>query len=126
MTGKAMKACAVNRVAASLMGINVRLMVLFSFALSAAIGATAGIIITPVALMDYDRGTMLAIKGFAAAVLGGLGSNVGAVMAGFIIGLMESLGAGFISSGYKDAIALLVLLFVLFLRPSGIMGSAEK
>jgi len=126
MTGRAMKACAVNRVAASLMGINVKLMVLFSFALSAAIGAVAGIIITPVALMDYDRGTMLAIKGFAAAVLGGLGSNVGAVIAGFIIGLMESLGAGFISSGYKDAIALLVLLFVLFLRPSGIMGSVEK
>lgn len=126
MTGKAMKACAVNKIAASLMGINVKLMVLFSFALSAAIGAVAGIIITPVALMDYDRGTMLAIKGFAAAVLGGLGSNVGAIIAGFIIGLMESLGAGFVSSGYKDAIALLVLLFVLFLRPSGIMGRIEK
>lgn len=123
MTGKAMRACAVNRLAASLMGINVKFMVFLSFALSAAIGAAAGIIITPVALMDYDRGTMLAIKGFAAAVLGGLGSNIGAVMAGFIIGLMESLGAGFISSGYKDAIALLVLLFVLFLKPSGIMAT---
>jgi len=126
MTGRAMKACAVNRLAASLMGINVKLMVLLSFALSAAIGAVAGIIITPVALMDYDRGTMLAIKGFAVAVLGGLGSNIGAVIAGFIIGLMESLGAGFISSGYKDAIALFVLLVVLFLKPSGIMGSKEE
>jgi len=126
ITGKAMRACAVNRLAASLMGINVKFMVLLSFALSAAIGAVAGIIITPVALMDYDRGTMLAIKGFAAAVLGGLGSNVGAVVAGFIIGLMESLGAGFISSGYKDAIALLVLLFVLFIRPGGIMGTPEQ
>jgi len=125
MTGKAMRACAVNKLAASLVGINVKLMVLLSFALSAAIGAVAGIIITPIALMDYERGTMLAVKGFAAAVLGGLGSNVGAVLAGFIIGLMESLGAGFISSGYKDAIALLVLLFVLFLRPGGIMGSSE-
>ena len=125
MTGKAMRACAVNKLAASLVGINVKLMVLLSFALSAAIGAVAGIIITPIALMDYERGTMLAVKGFAAAVLGGLGSNVGAVLAGFIIGLMESLGAGFISSGYKDAIALLVLLFVLFLRPGGIMGSSK-
>ncbi len=125
LTGKAMRACSVNKVAASLMGINVKLMILFSFALSAAIGAIAGIIITPVTLMNYDRGTMLAIKGFAAAVLGGLGSNVGAVIAGFIIGLMESLGAGFISSGYKDAIALFVLLVVLFLRPSGIMGTKE-
>ncbi|HDN84730.1 branched-chain amino acid ABC transporter permease [Candidatus Aerophobetes bacterium] len=123
--GKAMKACAVNKTAAALVGINVKLMVLFSFALSAAIGAVAGIIITPVALMDYDRGTMLAIKGFAAAVLGGLGSNIGAVIAGFIIGLIESVSAGFISSGYKDAIALLVLLLVLFLKPSGIMGSLE-
>jgi len=124
MTGRAMRACAVNRLAASLMGINVKLMVMLSFALSAALGAVAGIIITPAALMDYDRGTMLAIKGFAAAVLGGLGSNVGAVVAGFVIGLMESFGAGFISSGYKDAIALLVLLIVLFIRPGGIMGTA--
>lgn len=122
MTGKAMRACAVNRKAASLMGINVKLMILLSFALSAALGAVAGIIITPMTLMDYNRGTMLAIKGFATAVLGGLGSNVGAVLAGFIIGLMESLGAGFISSAYKDAIALVVLLVVLFLKPAGIMG----
>ena len=126
VTGKAMRACAVNRTAASLVGINVKTMVLLSFALSAGIGAAAGIIITPIALMDYDRGTMLAVKGFSVAVLGGLGSNVGAILAGFIIGIMESLGAGFISSGYKDAIALVVLLLVLFIKPSGILGSREK
>lgn len=126
LTGKAMKACAANRTAASLVGINVKTMVLLSFALSAGIGATAGIIITPTALMNYDRGTMLAVKGFSVAVLGGLGSNVGAVVAGFIIGIMESLGAGFISSGYKDAIALVVLLLVLFIRPSGLLGSKER
>ncbi len=126
LTGKAMRACAANRTAASLVGINVKTMVLLSFALSAGIGATAGIIITPMALMNYDRGTMLAVKGFSVAVLGGLGSNVGAVVAGFIIGIMESLGAGFISSGYKDAIALVVLLLVLFLKPSGLLGSRER
>ena len=126
LTGKAMRACAANRTAASLVGINVKTMVLLSFALSASIGATAGIIITPIALMDYDRGTMLAVKGFCVAVLGGLGSNVGAVVAGFIIGIMESLGAGFISSGYKDAIALVVLLLVLFIKPSGLLGSKER
>jgi len=126
ITGKAMRACAVNRTAASLVGINVKTMVLLSFALSAGIGATAGIIITPIALMNYDRGTMLAVKGFSVAVLGGLGSNVGAILAGFIIGIMESLGAGFISSGYKDAIALVVLLLVLFVRPSGLLGSRER
>ena len=126
LTGKTMRACTANRTAASLVGINVRTMVLLSFALSAGIGATAGIIITPIALMNYDRGTMLAVKGFSVAVLGGLGSNVGAVVAGFIIGIMESLGAGFISSGYKDAIALVVLLLVLFIRPSGLLGSRER
>jgi branched-chain amino acid transport system permease protein len=125
MVGKAMRACAVNPVAASLVGINVKKMVLLSFALSAALGAIAGIIITPIALMEYDRGAILALKGFAAAVLGGLGNGVGAVVAGLIIGILESLGAGFISSGYKDAIALIVLLLVLFIKPSGIFGVSE-
>jgi len=69
---------------------------------------------------------MLAVKGFSVAVLGGLGSSVGAILAGFIIGIMESLGAGFVSSGYKDAIALVVLLLVLFVRPSGLLGSRER
>jgi branched-chain amino acid transport system permease protein len=125
MLGKAMRACAVNPTAASLVGISVKKMVLLSFALSAALGATAGIIITPVALMEYDRGAILALKGFAAAVLGGLGNGVGAVVAGLLIGILESLGAGLISSGYKDAIALLVLLLVLFVKPSGIFGVSE-
>jgi len=125
MAGKAMRACAVNPVAASLVGINVKKMVLLSFALSAALGAVAGIIITPIALMEYDRGAILALKGFSAAVLGGLGNGVGAVVAGLIIGILESLGAGLISSGYKDAIALIVLLLVLFIRPSGIFGVSE-
>jgi branched-chain amino acid transport system permease protein len=123
--GKAMRACAVNPTAASLVGISVKKMVLLSFALSAALGAIAGIIITPIALMEYDRGAILALKGFAAAVLGGLGNGVGAVVAGLLIGILESLGAGLISSGYKDAIALLVLLLVLFVKPSGIFGVSE-
>jgi branched-chain amino acid transport system permease protein len=125
MVGKAMRACAVNPTAASLVGISVKKMVLLSFALSAALGSIAGIIITPIALMEYDRGAILALKGFAAAVLGGLGNGVGAVVAGLIIGIMESLGAGFISSGYKDAIALVVLLLVLFVKPSGLFGVSE-
>ncbi len=125
MLGKAMSACAVNQTAASLVGINVRRIVLLSFALSAAIGAVAGIIFTPVVLMEYDRGALLALKGFCAAVLGGLGNNAGAVVAGLLIGLLESFGAGFISSGYKDAIALLVLLVVLIIKPSGLFGVSE-
>ena len=120
--GKAMTACAVNRTTASLMGINVKRMVLLSFALSAAIGGIAGIIITPITLMAYDNGAILGLKGFGAAVLGGLGNFYGAIIAGFLLGIIESLGAGLIHSGYKDAIALVVLLLVLFIKPSGIFG----
>ena len=123
--GKAMSACADNPNAASLMGINVKQMILLSFALSAAIGAVAGITVTPISLMEYDRGAMLAVKGFGAAILGGLGSFPGAILGGLIMGSIESFGAGLISSGYKDAFALIVLLIVLFFRPSGILGSIE-
>ncbi|MGD9009567.1 MAG: branched-chain amino acid ABC transporter permease [Desulfobacteraceae bacterium] len=125
IVGKAMNACADNPNAARLVGINVQHMVLLSFALSAAIGAVAGITMTPIALMEYDRGAMLAVKGFGAAILGGLGSFGGAICGGLILGLIESLGAGLLSSGYKDAYALIVLLAVLFIRPSGIMGNLE-
>jgi branched-chain amino acid transport system permease protein len=125
ITGKAFQACAVNPNASSLVGINVRNMILMSFAMSAAIGALGGIIITPISLMEYDRGPMLAVKGFSACVLGGIGSFPGAVIGGFLIGLIESFGAGLISSGYKDAFALILLLFVLFVRPSGLFGSIE-
>jgi branched-chain amino acid transport system permease protein len=123
--GKAMLACADNPEAARLVGIKVKFMVLLSFALSAAIGAAAGAVITPISLMEYDRGALLGLKGFGAAVLGGLGSFYGAVAAGLILGIVESLCAGLISSGYKDAVALLVLLLVLFVRPSGLFGSVE-
>jgi len=126
LTGKAMTACAFNALAARLVGINVQKMVLLSFALSAAVGAVAGAIITPITFMEYDRGPLLGLKGFAAAVLGGLGSGVGSIIAGFIIGILESFGAGLISSGYKDAIALLVMLTILWMKPSGLFGSKEE
>jgi len=125
MTGKCMRACAINRDAARLAGINDRKMVMLSFALSAGIGAIAGIIITPIIQMDYARGAMLGLKGFGAAVLGGLGNSMGAVVAGVLLGVLEAFGAGYISSHYMDAIALVILLFVLFIRPSGIFGSSE-
>jgi len=123
--GKAMSACADNPDAARLVGINVKYMIMLSFALSAAIGSLAGITVTPISLMEYDRGAMLAIKGFGAAILGGLGSFPGAILGGLIIGTIESFGAGLLSSGYKDAYALIVLLAVLFFRPSGLMGNIE-
>jgi branched-chain amino acid transport system permease protein len=125
ITGKAMRACAFNRRAASLVGISVNRMVLLSFALSAAIGAAAGIVIVPITLCGYDVGTMLGLKGFCAAVLGGLGSSPGSILGGFLLGVLEALGAGLISSGFKDAIAFFVLLLMLFLRPSGLLGPKQ-
>jgi len=128
--GKAMSACADNKDAASLVGINVKQMVLLSFALSAAIGAMAGIVVTPISLMEYDRGAMLAIKGFGAIILGGLGSFPGAIIGGLIIGIIESFGAGLLASGYKDAYALIVLLavpsFVLIFLSDPAMSILQK
>ncbi len=125
MTGKCMRACAINRDAARLAGISDRNMVMLSFALSAGIGAVAGIIITPIIQMDYGRGIMIGLKGFGAAVVGGLGNSMGAVVAGILLGVVEAIGGGYISSHYMDAIALMILLTVLFVRPSGIFGSSE-
>ena len=122
MYGKAMIATASNRVAARLVGINTSLIVGLSFAVSAAIGAVGGILVTPIALTSYDVGTLLALKGFAAAMLGGIGSPLGAVVGGLVVGLLEAFGAGYISSAYKDAIAFLVILAVLFAMPQGLFG----
>lgn len=122
LLGRAILATAANRLAARLVGIPVRKIVALSFALSAAIGAVAGILVTPITLTSYDVGTLLALKGFAAAMLGGMGSAVGAVVGGLLLGLAESFGAGLISSKYKDAIAFLIILGVLFVRPQGLFG----
>src|SRR3972149_3084875 len=105
MCGIALRATADNSAAASLVGIDIRLMVRASFGLSAASGAIAGIIITPVTLTSWDIGMMLGIKGFSAAVLGGLGNVVGSVIGGLLLGVIETFGAGLIASGYRDAVA---------------------
>jgi branched-chain amino acid transport system permease protein len=120
--GKALLACSCNRTAAHLVGINVRLMLLLAYGLSALLGAVAGMLVAPITFTSYDAGVMLGLKGFAAAILGGMGNSMGAVAGGLLLGVLESLGAGFISSGYKDAIAFVVILLVLFLRPSGLFG----
>jgi branched-chain amino acid transport system permease protein len=123
--GKAMRACAFNRQAASLVGISVKTMVLLSFVISSAIGSLAGIIIAPLTMTSYDVGIMLGLKGFCAAIIGGMSSGMGTVIGGLLLGILESLGAGLISAGYKDAIAFIILLMILFIRPEGIFGKKE-
>lgn len=120
--GKAVLATAANRLAAKLVGINTATVVALAFGGSAAIGAIAGILITPITLTNYDVGTLLALKGFAAAMLGGMGNPLGAVAGGLLLGLLESFGAGYISSTYKDALAFIVILVVLVVMPQGLFG----
>jgi len=125
MTGKAMRAVAASRKTALLSGISVDRMILLSFTLSGALGAAAGIILTPITTTSYDMGVMMGLKGFSAAILGGYGSMPGAVIGGLLLGVLESLGAGLISSEYKDALAFLILLIVLFFKPTGILGKGS-
>lgn len=122
LTGKAVLATANNRIAASLVGINPNHMMTLSFAVSAAIGALAGVLVTPITLTSYDLGVAMALKGFAAAMLGGMGVPAGALVGGLLLGLIEALTAGYISSVYKDAVAFVLILVILFARPQGLFG----
>ncbi|MBC7917808.1 MAG: branched-chain amino acid ABC transporter permease [Rhodoferax sp.] len=126
LLGKAMLATSHNPLAAQLCGVNVRFILFLSFALSAGLGAIAGILIAPITLTSWDVGVMLGLKGFAAAILGGLGSGMGAVVGGLVLGIAESLGAGYVSSAYKDAIAFIIILAVLFFMPSGLFGKKNS
>jgi branched-chain amino acid transport system permease protein len=121
--GKAMRATAINALAARLAGISTRAVMRASFALAAALGALGGVLAAPITFTAYDVGVMLGLKGFAAAILGGLGSFAGAVAGGLLLGLLEGLGAGFVSSAYKDAIAFVAILAVLFFLPGGLAGA---
>ena len=122
LQGKAMLATSVNRLAAELVGINTSWVLFMSFAMSAALGAIGGILVTPITLTSYDVGIMLGLKGFVAAVVGGLGNGLGAVVGGLLVGILEAMGAGYISSAYKDAIPFVLILFILFFMPRGLFG----
>ena len=122
LQGKAMLATSVNRLAAELVGINTGWVLFMSFAMSAALGALGGILLTPITMTSYDVGIMLGLKGFVAAVLGGLGNGLGAVLGGLLVGILEAMGAGYISSAYKDAIPFVLILFILFFMPRGLFG----
>lgn len=126
LLGKGILAVSQNSLAATLMGMNVRSIVTLAFVVSAAIGGLAGIMAAPITLTSYDAGTILSLKGFAAAMLGGMGNPVGAVVGGIVLGIVEAFGGGLISSAYKDAFAFLVILIVLAVRPQGFFGSIAR
>jgi branched-chain amino acid transport system permease protein len=122
LMGKAMLATAHNKLAAQLVGVNVRFILLLSFALSAALGAVGGILVAPINYTSYDAGIMLGLKGFVAATLGGLGAGLGAVVGGLLLGVVEAMTAGYVSSAYKDATPFVLILLILFFRPQGLFG----
>ena len=117
--GTALRACAVNPRGARLMGIRVDRMAGLAFGLSGALGAIAGAVIAPITYATYDMGLTLGLKGFVAAVLGGLVSPAGAITGGFLLGVLESLSAGLVSSAYKDAVAFLILIAVCLVQAAG-------
>jgi branched-chain amino acid transport system permease protein len=123
--GLAMRAVAANEAAARVVGLKVKLVKAASFALAGALGGLAGCLVTPITTLAYDVGVLLGLKGFAAAILGGFGSFPGAILGGIILGLLESLSAGYLSSAYKDVVAFVVLLLVLFVRPRGLLGTTN-
>jgi branched-chain amino acid transport system permease protein len=125
LVGRAMRACSDNRTAARLCGIRASRMVTFSFMLSAAIGALAGCVISPLTQTQYNMGASLAIKGFTVAILGGLGNSTAAVIAGLVLGLLEAFSIAVLPLAYIDAVSIAVLLVILFFRPSGLFGNRE-
>ncbi|MDX9819375.1 MAG: branched-chain amino acid ABC transporter permease [Desulfococcus multivorans] len=125
LTGKAMQATAINKRGAWLSGIPSEKMVLLAFVMSTGLGATAGVIIAPITMCGYDMGTLLGLKGFCAAMLGGIGSLWGSLAGGFLLGLLEALGVGYISSAAKDAVAFVLLLLILYIKPGGLFGAAD-
>ncbi|MGO8678498.1 MAG: branched-chain amino acid ABC transporter permease [Limisphaerales bacterium] len=119
--GRAMRACAENPDAARLCGVNPGRVSALAFGLSALMAGMAGVLLTPMVSMQFDQGTMLGLKGFSAAILGGLGNPVGGVLTGVLLGVLEQLSA-WMSSVYKETLALALVVVVLLLRPKGVFS----
>jgi len=126
LTGKAMRAAAMNRDAARIVAISPTRMSLLAFALAAVLGAIGGVVLAPLQAPDAGIGIALGLKGFTAAVLGGLDSPAGAIAGGLAVGVVESVAAGYLPSGYKDAIAFGILFLVLLLRPNGLLRPVQE
>ena len=120
--GLAIRGVADNPTAAAVVGLSVGKIRALSFALAGALGGLAGVLVTPISTLSYDVGVLLGLKGFSAAILGGFGSFPGALIGGLTLGLLESLAAAYLSSAYKDVVAFVVLLLVLFVRPQGLVA----
>lgn len=126
LPGAALRACADNALASRLMGISPRRMALLAFTLAAGLGALGGIVIAPIVGATYDMGLGLGLKGFVAAVIGGLTNAPAAVFGGYLVGMIESLVTGYLAPGYGGAITFALLLVVLFLKREGLLRGAQR
>jgi len=126
LLGKALRACSVNRRGAQLVGINPERMSLAAFGLATVVGAVGGIVIAPLIRPSFDIGLMLGLKGFVAAILGGLVSPTGAVLGGLLLGLLENVIAGVTKAGMRDVFAFLIMILTLLFRPQGLMGVRQR
>ncbi len=123
--GQSLRACSENMMAARLMGIDVNRMMLLSFVLASSIAALGGILISPIASLQFDSGRLFSIDGFIAVAIGGMGSFAGAILGGLFLGIAGQLGAAYVSSLFSNALSLGILLLVLLARPSGLLGSGQ-
>ncbi len=123
LVGRAILGTSMNKLAAQLVGVKTQVVLMLAFGLSALLGSVAGVTVAPITFTSYDIGILLALKGFVAAAMGGLGSGLGAVVGGLLLGIVEAMTAGYISSEYKDAVAFSMILLVLFFMPRGLFGA---
>jgi branched-chain amino acid transport system permease protein len=122
VTGRAMQAVAQNTESATVLGINVPRMVLYTFAINALLACAAALLVTPAYLAKFDMGEGLATKAFFAAIIGGFNNSRGALLGGLIVGVAENLAAAYISPTYKDAVALVIFMLVILFKPQGLLG----
>ena len=124
--GKAMRATFQDRDTAALMGVNIKGIYTATFAIGSGLAAAAGALLGPVFLVTPSMGDLASLKAFAIVILGGLGNITGATLGGFILAFVEEIGAGYISSGYRDAMGFLIIILVLLFKPTGLFARAER
>lgn len=122
VTGRAMQAVAQNTASATVLGIDVPRMILYTFAVNAVLACAAALLVTPTYLAKFDMGESLGTKAFFAAVIGGFNNSRGALLGGVIVGVCENLAAAYLSAAYKDAVALAIFMLVILLKPHGLLG----
>ena len=126
VTGRAMQAVAQNTDSATVLGINVNKMIFYTFAINAVLATTAALLVTPAYLAKFDMGVSLGMKAFLAAIIGGFNSSRGAMLGGLIVGICENLAGAYISAEYKEAVALVLFLVIILIKPNGLLGKAEQ